>query len=215
MKQQKKFYVIYQITNLVNGKIYIGKHKTNNLDDDYMGSGKNLHRAYKKYGRENFVKTILFYLQNEDEMNLLEKMVVTKEFCDRDDTYNLNVGGDGGWSYVESCGAVKGGKNAMKKLSERGLTPFTKFLLSLSDDERKQFFKDHPPHESFKCDWTGRHHSEETKAKISASRYDGHGENNSMFGKMWICNDLTRESKVILKSDPIPKGWRKGRIYKK
>lgn len=33
-------------------------------------------------------------------MNLLERCVVTKEFCDRTDTYNINVGGDGGWSYV-------------------------------------------------------------------------------------------------------------------
>ena len=33
-------------------------------------------------------------------MNLLERMVVTPEFCAREDTYNINVGGDGGWSYV-------------------------------------------------------------------------------------------------------------------
>jgi len=33
-------------------------------------------------------------------MNLLEKMVVTEEFCARPDTYNIKVGGDGGWDYV-------------------------------------------------------------------------------------------------------------------
>ena len=33
MKQQKKFYVIYQITNNLNGKIYVGKHETDNLDE--------------------------------------------------------------------------------------------------------------------------------------------------------------------------------------
>ena len=100
MKTKKKFFVIYQITNTINGKIYIGKHKTDKLDDEYMGSGTYLQKAKEKYGLENFVMTILFYLQNEEEMNLLEKMIVTKEFCDREDTYNLNVGGDGGWNYV-------------------------------------------------------------------------------------------------------------------
>lgn len=35
-----------------------------------------------------------------------------------------------------------------------------------------------------------------------------------MYGKMWICNDETHESKSILKTDPIPEGWKKGRFCK-
>ena len=56
-------YIVYETTNLINGKIYVGLHKTENPDifDGYIGNGlkvgwtiKNPHTAFqyaiKKYG---------------------------------------------------------------------------------------------------------------------------------------------------------------------
>ena len=58
-------YLIYETTNLVDGKKYIGKHATNKNDDDYLGSGVYLKRAIRKYGKDNFSKTILFEFDSE------------------------------------------------------------------------------------------------------------------------------------------------------
>ena len=66
-----------------------------------------------------------------------------------------------------------------KKNKETGFNPFLSFWNSLTDLEKEQYKKDHPIPKKFRCDWTGRHHSEETKAKMRVSRYDGHGKNNS------------------------------------
>lgn len=86
------FYTVYRITNRINGKTYIGKHKTLNLEDGYMGSGKLICRAIKKYGVENFNKEILFVLSSEEEMNDKEKELVKLDEM----SYNLCDGGQGG-----------------------------------------------------------------------------------------------------------------------
>lgn len=99
------YYTIYQVTNKVNGKIYIGAHKTKKLNDSYMGSGNTIKTAVKKYGYENFEKKILFILNSEKEMFLKEAQIVDDVFIRRDDTYNIIPGGRG-WAgigeYVKS-----------------------------------------------------------------------------------------------------------------
>jgi len=49
--------VVYKTTNLLNNKSYIGKDMHNNAN--YLGSGKALINAIKKYGKDNFKKEII------------------------------------------------------------------------------------------------------------------------------------------------------------
>ena len=64
-----KYYTIYETINKINGQNYIGKHITNNPYDDYLGSGKYLKRAIKKYGVENFEKKVLYIFDNKEDMD--------------------------------------------------------------------------------------------------------------------------------------------------
>ena len=90
--------------------IYVGKHITDNKDDNYMGSGLRIKYAIKKYGIENFEKTILFECASIDEMNAKEAEIVNEDFIARDDVYNIKLGGDGGWDYLNSTGLNHSGK---------------------------------------------------------------------------------------------------------
>lgn len=93
-------YTIYQITNLVNNMIYVGQHRTEDLDDSYMGSGILIQNAIKKFGKQNFKKQILFDFQTFEEMNAKEAEIVNEEFVQRADTYNLTVGGNADKGYA-------------------------------------------------------------------------------------------------------------------
>lgn len=90
---KKIYYLIYEITNLINGKNYIGQHITTDPNDNYMGGGVRIRAAIKKYGRENFKKEILLYAKNEAALNFFEKCLVTPEFISSSDNYNLKEGG--------------------------------------------------------------------------------------------------------------------------
>jgi len=91
----RKYNYVYKITCKVNGKEYIGVHRTNNMEDGYMGSGKMIKWAISKYSIENFQKDILHVFPTYKEALLKEKEIVTVEYANRTDTYNLREGGYG------------------------------------------------------------------------------------------------------------------------
>jgi len=93
------YHFIYRTTNLVNGKYYVGRHSTKNINDGYIGSGKYFTNAVKKYGIENFSREILEYSQTSEELWLLEEKYITTEMLADDMCYNQAYGGK---SYLNS-----------------------------------------------------------------------------------------------------------------
>ena len=99
-------WIVYCTTCLVNGKVYIGVHKTDNPDafDGYIGCGieigyslKNPKTAFqyalKKYGYNNFKRSVLYVFENEEDAYNKEAEIVTLGFVKRKDNYNSIPGG--------------------------------------------------------------------------------------------------------------------------
>lgn len=214
------YYTVYKITNKVNGKIYIGCHKTNDLNDGYMGSGKYLLYSQEKHGIENFTKEILFVYDNPEQMFDKEAEIVNEDFISEQNTYNLKVGGFGGWDYVNSNNL-----NTRELSSEQA-----KSMASISGDIHKQKMKDEEYSDEWKkrvsesmkkyyrengSHWKGKKHTEETKKRIGAKTSKAQtGNKNSQYGTRWIHSLSEKRSIRIKKEDPLPEGWSEGRKIK-
>lgn len=91
----KKYYHIYKIINLINNKIYIGRH-FGTINDKYFGSGLLLCKAINKYGKENFKKELVEINKSLIENQQREKYWIKQLNTFQPNGYNINPGGDGG-----------------------------------------------------------------------------------------------------------------------
>lgn len=88
-----EYFFVYKTTNMLNGRFYIGVHKTKNLNDKYLGSGKLIQQAVSKYGAEHFNREILKFFPSYIEALAYEKELVTEDLIKEGVCYNLVVGG--------------------------------------------------------------------------------------------------------------------------
>lgn len=94
------YYLVYETTNLTNGRIYVGSHKTTVVEDGYLGSGTLMRRAIRKHGPDNFSRRIIKECSSAEEMYSLEAQIVDADFVARKDTYNVKLGGQGGFDHL-------------------------------------------------------------------------------------------------------------------
>jgi len=227
-------YLIYKITNRIDGKIYIGAHKTSKLDDGYMGSGKYLKSAQNKYGIENFEKEILEVFDNPETMFEMESILVNQEFVERSDTYNIKPGGEGGFDYINKNGLNNSNNNNIKanngyKQKFTNVTGNEEWYLERKKLGSEAFRKMHQRRktdsdfdlkfrDACSKSFKGKKHTEETKRKIGRTNsIHQTGEGNNQFGTMWIYSLTEKVSKKIKKED-FPQweaeGWGQGRKMK-
>ena len=207
------YYYVYQITNLLNGKIYVGKHKSTKhpSKNEYYGSGKQIVAAIKKYGIENFKKEVLHYCSSLAEMADKEAEVVTEDFVRRFDTYNMHKGGNGGWDHyhgseMHSENSRKGGKSAAKLLNE---------FIAEQKTNNTQWWKEWynkvcGTNKELAILAQSPKAKEKRKVTFKKIKHQA-GKANSQFGRIWISNILTKEVKRITMSDTIPEGWVRGK----
>jgi hypothetical protein len=228
----KKVYTVYKTTNKVNGKFYIGVHKTSNPFDDYYGSGKFLKRAVAKYGIENFEKEILAIFEIPEDAYAMEAELVTFELIESGQCYNLKEGGKGGFDHLNSgndehiarckLGFQKQHQIMLEKYGENYKSILMKEHHKNNPEQRKHFInalkKGRATLDEKYPDgiWKGKKHKEESKRKIGASNsIKQRGELNSNYGNCWITKD--GDNKSIKKEELevwLEQGWIKGRKLK-
>lgn len=96
-RKDKRRGYIYKTTNMITGKIYVGKCSSSiKSSKRYLGSGIWLNRSIKKYGKQNFYKEILEIIE-EGDLNERERFWINElKSNDPNIGYNLTDGGDGG-----------------------------------------------------------------------------------------------------------------------
>lgn len=166
--------VIYKITNIVTQDFYIGKtSKTaqkrfeKHIYDAKYGSKCHIHAAIRKYGRENFIVSVIEENINDDcVLNEREIYHIAK----LKPKYNSTSGGDGASGYKHTDAtrrkmsesskgriiSVEQRKKISKTLKGRKLKPEVVEKMKLNTGDKNPFY--------------GKNHTEETKKKISESK---------------------------------------------
>lgn len=107
-----KYNFIYKITNLLSGKMYVGLHSTDNLDDGYFGSGVYLKNAINKHGKENFQLEIIEH--TTEELIFEREIYWISKLNTLEEGYNLTKGGEGVLGFVHNEETIN--KNREQKI---------------------------------------------------------------------------------------------------
>lgn len=165
---------VYMVTNKLNGRKYIGKHKSNGFDDSYYGSGKVISQAIEKEGKDNFSVEILESYNSLAELNDGEKFFIKKFNAQEDPLfYNISEGGDGGRGMLgkhhseETKQRISTSEKG-KKQSEKSIEKYRETMRNKSEEELKLISHNKS------ISHLGKKVPKEQKEKISNTLKDGY-----------------------------------------
>lgn len=237
-EDSRTYNYVYKIKNNINGMIYIGVHRTDDINDGYMGSGTLMKRAIAKHGVENFSKEIIAMYNTYKEALDYEGKIVTEEFINREDTYNIKIGGYG--PCIFSAQHRENLSNTRKKRFKEDKDFYNKYLKVAQDPERRRkigerhrkWIQENPsahyermlkintnPDKIAKtAKWhKGRKRNSTACENIRRGQIEAisrmsceQKEKRSGKGCVYYHNPNTGERKRYNKTDVIPQGWKPG-----
>jgi hypothetical protein len=189
-------------------------HKTSNLQDGYLGSGKILKRSLNKHGKENHTFEILEYLDDLESLIKKEREIVNETLLSDKMCMNLKIGGMGGFAGEEN--RIKAQAAGGRAMSAKAKEAFINKLL-IDEKFKEKISSIHSvAHAGEKNGFYGKTHTDEHREKMRNVMKKHKGENNSQYGTCWITKDF--ENKKIKKDELqiwLDKGWIKGRFVEK
>lgn len=181
---------VYKTTNIINGRFYIGKHSDFDFNPSYLGSGRAIKHAIKKYGKDSFIVEILKWFDTEEDAYSYERSLLEEFLSDRN-CYNLVDGGKGFTS--------RSAKLASQKAIKLGWHGWR----SLPTSKQKEIAS------------IGGKLGSETNRKNKTGMFNMTSEQRSNWSKSynsnrtWITNGI--DNKRIKVGQPIPDKWYIGR----
>lgn len=178
---------IYLRTNTVNGKQYVGqtndfKQREYDWKRATYYAGPIINRARDKYGIENFKAEVLKECGTQEQLNFWEQYYIKELDTKVPNGYNLTDGGGG-------CSGYHHTEEQRAKLSEsrKGRLPWNKGLTNETDERvrrssisrtgskrSEEMKRKNSEMKKGNKNWLGKHHSEETKKKISEYQRQPH-----------------------------------------
>lgn len=151
---------VYETTNNINGKKYIGQHQGDG-NDEYLGSGLLLQLAIVKYGKENFSKRVIFYCDTKEELDFSEKLFIAayRQLYGAGELYNMADGGEGGAIFRGHHHS----EDTKRKIREANIGKESPFKGKHHSEETKK--KQRELNTGENNPMYGKQHSEETKQK--------------------------------------------------
>lgn len=171
---QKKYHYIYIITNIENNKKYIGKHSTDNLEDNYFGSGIII----SKIPKNKLKKQIIQFCNSEEEAYKREQYWINHYNAYLDQNfYNLSEGGLGNTTKVmeqrwkqgvydtesfkhKQSQIMKKRMKEDKNLLQKREQGWNKWWISLTPEQKEQWKRSGDKNGMY-----GKHHSQESIQK--------------------------------------------------